>query len=95
MRAPNRVEAQYAKLVAEIPALLPDHRDRWAVYLDSFRGSFATQWEALDWATEHLGDAPFSIAHVEPPRAELPTATVALRRAHPALTARTVSPPRG
>lgn len=71
MRAPNRVEEQYAKLVAEIPALLPDHRDRWAVYLDSLRGSFATQWEALDWATEHLGDVPFSIACVEPPRALL------------------------
>ena len=80
MRTLNSVEEQYAKLVAEIPTLLPDHRDRWAVYLDAFRGSFATQWEALDWATEHLGDAPFSIARVEPPRAVLLTAALAFGR---------------
>jgi hypothetical protein len=77
MRTPNEVERQYAALVAEIPSLLRHHQGRWAVYLDSFRGSFATQWEALDWASANLGEVPFCIAQVEPPRTVLLTAALA------------------
>lgn len=78
MRPANEVEAQYAKLVAAIPSLMPQHAGRWAVFLDTFRGSFESQWEALDWATANLGDdAPFTIARVEEPRTVLMTAALA------------------
>lgn len=72
------IEAQDAKFRANLPELLRSHRGKWAVFLDGLRHAHDDQWEALAWASKHLGDdSPFVVALIEEPHPVLLTAAVA------------------
>ena len=74
----DAVRTQDRKFHAQLPELLRTQATKWAVFLDELRFSCNDQWEALSWASEHLGDdAPFMVARVEEPHTVLLTAALA------------------
>lgn len=74
----NAVRSQDRKFRAELPKLLRTKAGRWAVFFDGLRHDSDDQWEALAWASEHLGDeSPFVVARIEEPHTVLLTAALA------------------
>jgi hypothetical protein len=65
----QKVSEQFKLFEAELPSLIPLHRDKWIVYLDGPKGFFSSEHEALEWSYRNLGVyAGMVIAQVAPQR---------------------------